>query len=353
MIITIDARMINMSGIGRYLQSLIPILLNQKNNQHFLLGKIDELQEYSECENVSLIQVKSKLYSPLEQFELMRKVPLCDLYFSPHFITPFFPIKAKKRITTIHDLFHLSSEADFSFLKNIYLKVLYSTAAKRSDRIITVSQFSRKELIRHFPVSKKKIVVINSCLERSLFSPSQIKAKIANKYILYVGNIKPHKNIVRLIEAFIKMANKKLSLVIVGDKDGFINGIKGFDEIIGDNKNIIFTGRVDDSQLKSLYTDAEFFVFPTLYEGFGLPPLEAMSCGTAVAASSIEVVREVCKDSALYFDPLSIEDMSLKMSRLLDDNILRNELILKGEKLCSHYSKNIFIDKHLEVFTDV
>lgn len=350
MVITIDARMINMSGIGRYLRSLLPGLLSCSGNLYYLMGKPEELNDFLVSKNVKIIEVHSKIYHPVEHLELRKKIPQCDIYFSPHFITTYFKIPAKKRITTIHDLFHLSEQADFSFLKKLYLKFLYKNALKRSDSIITVSRFSKKELNKYFPRSETKVKVIHNSLDRDTFQFSSENMYPDKKYILYVGNIKPHKNIIRLIQAYNQMKHTDVKLFIVGDRDGFINGIDKFDDLVSHNKNIIFTGRISDSQLISLYSHAEFLSFPSLYEGFGYPPLEAMACGTAVVASSIDVVKEVCGDAVLYFDPESIDDMCQKMSELLENKDLKNDLIRKGENLSSRFTKTIFTDKHLEVF---
>ncbi len=339
-----------MSGIGRYLRYLMPVFLSQENNQYILLGNPDELTEYANLNNVEIRQIKSKIYSPFEHFELAKIVPPCDIYFSPFFITPALKIRATRRITTIHDFFHLSEQADFSFLKRLYVKLLYRIAIRKSDRIITISNFSKNELVKHFPIGEQKTTIIYNFVDRDHFKYSGENPYPDEKYILYVGNIKPHKNLVRLVKAFNQLKVSNVKLVIVGDRDGLINGIEGFDDLIAANNNIIFTGRISDNQLISLYSFAQFLAFPSLYEGMGAPPLEAMSCGTAVMASSISVIKEICRDGALYCDPMSIEDIRNKMSQLLENEELKNEYILKGEKVCSSYSRDTFIERHLELF---
>jgi glycosyltransferase involved in cell wall biosynthesis len=206
------------------------------------------------------------------------------------------------------------------------------------------------ELVKHFPFAEQKTTVIYNFVDRENFKHSDENPYPDEKYILYVGNIKPHKNLVRLVQAFNQLKASGIKLVIVGDRDGLINGIKGFDQLIANNKNIIFTGRISDERLISLYSYAQFLAFPSLYEGMGAPPLEAMSCGTPVLASSIKVVKEICRDGALYCDPLNIDDISEKMSRLIESPELRSEYIQKGENLCSQYSQIEFTKKHLEIF---
>jgi len=329
--IVIDARMVHMSGVGRYLRSLLSILLPLESNEYVLLGDGNELSQYAYLGDFTVIQMKAKIYNPLEHFELLKKIPPCDVYFSPHFITPYFKIPALKRITTIHDLFHLSEIANFNFFKKVYLWLLYRSASVKSDKIITVSEFSKKELIRYFPVSEKKISVIYNYVDEEVFKMTEEESSSKRQYLLFVGNIKPHKNLLRLVNVFNSLKDKNLDLIIVGDKDGFINGIEGFDEIVKQNERILFTGKITDNELIHYYCHAEFLVFPSLYEGFGYPPLEAMFCNTAVLGSDIPVVREICGNAIMYFNPFVEQDMKEKIQILLDNKEKRQQLICDGK----------------------
>ncbi|MCP4161501.1 MAG: glycosyltransferase family 4 protein [Deltaproteobacteria bacterium] len=348
--IVIDARMINMSGIGRYLRALLPSLIENIEADFVILGKKEEINSYISG-NVSIINLKYPIYHPFEHFDLKKNIPECDIYFSPHFITPFFKIPARNRITTIHDLFHLSDLAEFSYLKKLYLKIIISNAIKRSTKLITVSNFSRNEIINRFPLAKSKIEVIYNSIDRNFFRESYEDSGIEGSYALFVGNIKPHKNIIRLLEAFKKRDNKNLKLVIVGEKEGFISGIDGIENKISKTDNIIFTGKVNDNKLLAIYSHADFLIFPSLYEGFGFPPLEAMSCRTIVTASQIEVVKEICGDAVVYFDPLDINDMKNKINILSSPEFQKKKLIKEGERRANVYSPENFINQHIKIFS--
>ena len=170
---------------------------------------------------------------------------------------------------------------------------------------------------------------------------------IERPYILYVGNIKPHKNLRRLLIAF-KMIKDKIphKLVLIGEKDGFITGEKEVFKIakeIGDR--VIFKGYVDEKTLEQYFINAEIFVFPSLYEGFGLPTVEAMACGCPVIASCIGSLLEVCKDGVMYCDPYSETDIAEKMEQLLKNEELRKKYIQRGERITKAYTWDKTVEK--------
>ena len=364
MTITIDARMLNKSGIGRYLRLLLPELLAIESNTYTLLGYEQELAAYKGLSNVRIVPMLSSIYDPREQFELKKKIPVSDIYFSPHFITPYFRIPAKKRITTIHDVYHLSEFGDYSALKKLYSRILFQNAVRKSDLILTVSEFSKSEIKRLLHSGDKEIRVVYNCIRPNqfpAFDPADRNIAIQSvrcrfgfdentSFFLFVGNVKPQKNLRRLVEGFRMVPDPNLRLLIVGKREGFIAGVEDSDQWITRDPRISFTGPIDDKELIQLYNAAEFTAFPSVYEGFGLPPLESMSCGTAAIVSDIPVIREVCGDAALYFDPLSPEDIAKKIEFVHSDSALRNDLVGRGFERIALFKPESFIDRHLELF---
>ncbi|OHD55242.1 MAG: hypothetical protein A2Y33_16275 [Spirochaetes bacterium GWF1_51_8] len=359
----VDVRMYRMSGIGRYLRSLLPALIERTDCHYTLYGYGQDEAEMEKFPRAEFVRLTSRIYHPKEHFELKKKIKPCDLYFSPHFIQPVFRIPAKRRVSTVHDVFHISDVSIYNPLQKLYMKTLYKRCIARADKVITVSGFSRSEIERYIPAAKGKIAVIPNYIDGKVFyrpekaELDQSKREFAavsgfdpgREFILYVGNIKPHKNLLRLVKAFGGIKNRSLSLLIVGGKEGFIGAEKDFDSAIAGNPNIVFTGKVSDRMIRMMYSLAKFFVFPSYYEGFGYPPLEAMACGSAAACSGIEVIREMCGDAAYYFDPMSADDITRAVDTLDTDAGLRKELAVKGAKQAAKYTFEANIKSHIEV----
>ena len=331
--LTIDFRMHNASGIGRYIRNLVPFLVDEFDIT--LLGKKEELQNYSFVNKVKIIESNSNIYSIKEQIELFKKIPQSDIFWSPHYNIPILPIKAKKRIVTIHDVYHLAFYDNLSLSQKIYSKFMINQAVKKSDIVLTVSNFSKKEIIK-YTNTNKNIEIIYNGIEKDWIS-NDIYPK--ENYILYVGNVKPHKNLVRALKAFLLLKNKNIKFKIVGKKEGFITADTQIDKIAKELGNRVeFTGYVSDDELKKLYQKAKFFLFPSLYEGFGIPPLEAQACGTPVIVSNVASLPEVCQDSTLYCNPYDIYDIKNKMEQLINNETLQEELVQKGFENIKRFS---------------
>ena len=340
----IDFRMHKASGIGTYIKSLLPYLVEKFDV--ILLGSRAEIQDYAWSKSVKILECKSKIYSIKEQLELPLKIPKCDIFWSPHYNIPILPIRTKFRIVTIHDVFHLAFYDTLNFIQKIYAKTLFNQALSRSDIVLSVSNFSRSEILKYAKTDKNIFVVPNAIDERrfNCHCDSNALETVARDYslpkdfVLFVGNVKPHKNLKNLLFALEKT---NLNLVIVGKKDGFITGDSVISEII-QTKNlgdrIFFTGYVKDTDISAIYNLSKLFVFPSLYEGFGIPPLEAQACGCAVVCSNAASLPEVCGDSVVYFDPNDIEDMRNKIQTVLNDKNLQNELRAKGFENVKRFS---------------
>lgn len=344
MLLIIDFRMHKASGIGTYIKSLLPFLV--ENFEIVLLGNRDEIVSYEWSKSVKVIKCECKIYSIKEQLELPLKIPKCDIFWSPHYNIPILPIRAKFRVVTIHDAFHLAFYDTLNFMQKIYAKTIFNQALSRSDVVFSVSEFSRIEILKYTKTDKNIFIVPNAIDERrfnnhcdsAILETVAKKYKLPENFILFVGNVKPHKNLKNLLFALEKV---ELNLVIVGKKDGFITSDSGILEIIEKNnlgERIFFTGYVEDADIAAIYNLAKLFVFPSLYEGFGIPPLEAQACGCPVVCSNVASMPEVCGDSVIYFDPCNVKEMRDKIQMVLNDEILQNELRVKGFENIKRFS---------------
>jgi glycosyltransferase involved in cell wall biosynthesis len=248
-------------------------------------------------------------------------LPFFFLNKKEHLVLSFTGLGAiliRHKIMTIHDLAFLKNPSWYSRTYYWYYRLMTPLAVKTSQYILTVSEFSKNEILRSYPFLKEeKIHVVYNAINRQLFQHTPNLPASAERFALAVSSIDPRKNFHRLIQAFNNISNIKLYIVgqynpVFQRQDGLTKG----------TDNINFLGRVSDEKLVSLYNQADFFIFPSLYEGFGLPPLEAMACGCPVLVSDIPVEKEVCGDAALYFNPLDSND--------IHDTILQH---LKGNDL--------------------
>lgn len=341
--IVFDARMINNSGIGRYIDKILSNTLPYFENI-VILGNKQYLETRFKENNVSIIDFKDPFYSIAEQINYNKVIPQCDLFWSPHLNVPLFPIKAKKRLVTLHDVFHLAFYNTLTIPQKVYAKIVIKAALDKSDAIITVSNFSKDEILK-YSGSKyaTKIYPIHNGVDPILGSEDNHLADFRGykNYFLAVGNIKPHKNFRRAIQAyncFLQNNNKEEipHLLIIGNSEGLITGDNSvFGEISNDpilKQYVHFIGRITDSELKTAYQNSLALIFPSIYEGFGFPPLEAMLEKTPVIVSNAACMPEICGDAALYFDPYNINDIATKMELIFKDKALREDIIVKGDK---------------------
>jgi glycosyltransferase involved in cell wall biosynthesis len=259
------------------------------------------------------------------------------LYHNPAFILPLLNFGYKK-IITIHDLgFYVFGSKFARNWHSWHLRFMLPYSIRHADKIIAVSQATKQQIIDIFKVASEKIVVTYEGVSEKFrliqdkIGVEKVLAKygIKRPYILFVGTMDPRKNLVRLIKAF-QEAKKTLSdlkLVIVGSKGELYT--PELNKLISAG-DIVLTGYVGEEDLAYLYNGADVFAFPSLYEGFGLPILEAMACGTPVITSQVYSMPEVAGDAALLVDPENIEEIAAAIRRLINDHELRKGLIEKG-----------------------
>lgn len=319
-LISIDMRMSDSSGIGTYITNLVPLVIEKLDNVEFnLIGDEARLETYGRYPNVSISHCVAPIYSLKEQVELKKIIPKNTIIFwSPHYNIPL--LYKGKLLVTIHDVFHLAMKQFVHGLtKKLYAAFMFNRVKYKADKILTVSQFTKEQLLTHLHIPVKKIVVTHNGINKKWFVHNELKSPSSVPYLLYVGNVKPHKNLVTLIKAFKRIeSNTNCDLIIVGKKDGFITSDADIQRVTEQYKTRIhFTGFVSDNVLMNYIQHASLFVFPSLYEGFGLPPLEAMASGIPVAVSDIPPLHEVCGDVADFFNPLNEEEMAMTILNAL------------------------------------
>lgn len=277
-----------------------------------------------------------------------------DIIFCPANIAPIFIPKNKKLVITIHDIAFLTYKKNFSKFFYLYYSFLIPRNVKRANKIITVSEASKKEIISFFPYAKDKIYVIALGIDDKYRIIKDLKKK---KQILYVGSINERKNLIGIIEAFEQLSKDlDYTLVIVGNFFGIFSLTDKMKEVLTrakENDKIIFKQGLDDEALVYEYNISTVFIFPSFYEGFGLPPLEAMACGTPVITSGLSSMPEVCANAALYVDPYNIEDITNKIEILINDKGLQKKLTNQGLARAKCYTWEKAAQEHVEVFQEV
>lgn len=277
-----------------------------------------------------------------------------ELYWQPNFI-PNSGIKAKKIVTTVHD-FSFILYRDFHPKERIeYIEKYFFNNLDRSDMIITGSEYTKREILKYTKFKEDKIVVIYHGIDHNLFKVYQkieLGFDLPSKFILSVGSIEPRKNLLRLLKAYQGLPleiKDEYKLLLVGfsgwENSEIISLIKELEEYVQ------YLGFISDEELAQVYNLATLFVYPSLYEGFGLPVLEAMACGTAVVSSGLSSLPEVGGDAPLYCDPYSITDIQEKIVSTLADSSKRDSMVEKGLAQAQKFSWQKSAQEHKRVFT--
>ncbi len=304
-------------------------------------------------------RIKSK---SVEYFNSYRKdLPKADIYIALSYKFKF--PSYGKNILIVHDLIPLiKPEFSSDDAKNILLNSLPGLI-KDVDRIICISQNTRNDLLRFYSYAKDKAEVIypstdpsfKKVINQDILKADLKKIGVKGEYILFVSSIEPRKNLISLLKAFpdIKKKFPHIKIVVAGKS---IVSYKGVDEYLKTYEfkdDIILLGYVDDKNLISLYSGASVFVFPSFYEGFGLPILEAFSCGTPVVTSDTSSMKEIAHDCAELVDPYNIKSIAAGIERLLTDNDYRRKLVENGFKKAQEFSLKNTAEKYFNLFREV
>lgn len=337
--ICIDCRFHIYSGIGRYIREKVTEMLKAKpkNKYSVIIDKKNansEFINYLLGSNVNIIHCDAKMYSIREQWQLPLKIPKCDIFWAPHYNAPILPVRAKEKWVTIHDMAHLAigDMLGLSVIQKLYARLFLYHSSHYYDIIYTVSNFSKQEIIKYEGIKENKIIVHYNNVDTSKYHriedplvQEHVRQKyhLSQKYILFVGNVKPHKNLHRLLEAYgiLQLEHPTMcKLVIAGQIDGFVTAAYNLGEIIEQynlQDKVIFTNYVAEEDLPVLYTMAELFVFPSIYEGWGIPPLEALACGCKVLASDAASIPEACGNKVEYFHWQDTNELKRKLAKYI------------------------------------
>ena len=365
--VAIDIRKLHDFGIGTYIRNLLRYLARlDRENEYILFCQPEDSAIAGELgANFRSIHDRSAPYSLREQLSL----PLAaarekvDVYHAPHYVLPI--LTPGRRVVTIHDCIHLMFPEYLPYrLGKLYARAMMYSAARHAHRILTVSESSKRDILRFFPVKPEKISVIyNAIDEHFRIQPTDAaidrvreRYQLADPFVLYVGNVKPHKNVERLIEAFALLRRRAadgLKLLIIGDEISKFQTLRRAVHHHKLHKHVRFLGFVPDDTLSVLYRLAGVFVFPSLYEGFGLPPLEAMACGTPVITSNVSSLPEVVGDAALLVDPHNSEAIADAIMQVLVDSSLAAALRARGLARAQDFSWERSVARTLEIYREV
>ena len=365
--IAIDARKLRDFGIGTYVRNLLRYIgrLDQSTEYVVLCYEADRDAITRFGENFRTVLDSSPGYSLREQVT----VPLdlrragASLFHAPHYVLP--PLTPCPSVVTIHDCIHLRFPQYLrGRIAHTYAHTSMWIAAHRSSRIITVSEASKRDILSYFRVPESKIDVIPNAIDERFWempSPEDIERvrerfQLNDPFVLYAGNIKPHKNVERLIDAFHTLKKSgfaEVKLLVIGDEVSRYATLRRAVHRHQLHKHVRFLGFVPDQTLAVLYRLAAAFVFPSLYEGFGLPPLEAMASGTPVITSNVSSLPEVVGDAALLIDPYDPDALAHAMRRVLSDEQLRETLRERGLARARHFSWDRSIARVRAIYDEV
>lgn len=350
--IALDARKLRDFGIGTYIRNvLVELARLDQTTEYVLLCKPEDVDMMPAVgPNFRIVPERAKLYSIGEQI----RVPMAlsrervQLLHEPHYTLP--PATRCRSVVTIHDCIHLMfPRALPNRLAYAYARGSIWIAARQADRVLTVSEASKRDILRFVDVPPEKVSVIHNAIDERFLQAAdeaqmdRVKQRyqLNDPFVLYVGNIKPHKNVERLIDAFGRARAgglEDLRLVIVGDEISKYPALRQAVHRHRLDKHVRFLGFQPYETLASFYRLARVFVFPSLYEGFGLPPLEAMACGTPVVTSTASSLPEVAGDAALLVDPYDPDAIADALRRAVTDESLRATLIEKGSARARQFS---------------
>jgi glycosyltransferase involved in cell wall biosynthesis len=362
--IGIDARKLHDFGIGTYIRNLLRHLARLDSESEFVV-----LSRPADCEaiaslgeNFRAVSQTTANYSVSEQIAIplaLRRENV-RLFHAPHYVLP--PLVMCPSVVTIHDCIHLMFPQYLpGRLAHTYARTSIALASRRATRVLTVSESSKRDILRFVDIPADKIhVIYNAYDERFGVEPlEEDVARVRERYqlhdqfVLYAGNVKPHKNLERLIQAFHLVRQRgldSLKLVLIGDDISRYAALRRAVHSYQLHKYVRFLGYLPEETLAVMYRLASAFVFPSLYEGFGLPPLEAMASGTPVVTSNVSSLLEVAGDAAVLVDPYDPKAIADGIERVLCDGSLRQELRLKGLARARQFSWEESVRRVREIY---
>jgi glycosyltransferase involved in cell wall biosynthesis len=342
--IAIDARKLHDFGIGTYIRNILLGLARlDQQTEYIVLCRPRDVELANDLgANFRAVPETARPYSLAEQIaipvSLVRE--RAHLLHEPHYVLP--PATRCRSVVTIHDCIHLMFPQYLpGTLAHLYARMSMWSAVRKSDQILTVSNASKRDILRFFDIAPEKVDVIYNAIDERFLAPPDAERmdlvrqryQLDHPFLLYVGNIKPHKNLERLIDAFGRVRAQGLDdlrLVIIGDEISKYPRLRQAVHRHRLDKYVRFLGFQPYDTLAAFYRLARAFVFPSLYEGFGLPPLEAMACGTPVVTSNVSSLPEIAGGAAILVDPYDAASIADGITRAVSDEALRAELTARG-----------------------
>jgi alpha-1,3-rhamnosyl/mannosyltransferase len=343
-----------MTGIGRTTLHTLRAMLRQDTTDEFLLFLPSDAPETLDLEapNLELVRTDVSLAEPIRsaffgEFQLPRRLRdrKIDLYYAPSFLLPAFP-GARTEVICVHDLAWRILPRTKSFRFRAYMNRRQPAALKRASRVVCVSNATKRDLLAHYGdiVAEERVRVVPNGVDLSVFRPDPSDRSDDMPYLAVIGNQDPRKNVGTLLEAFpiFRARLRAFRLVMVGPGHPPAPRPAAVDVL----------GYLEEEALASVYRRAVMVVQPSLYEGFGLPVLEAMACGTPVACADIDVFREVAGEAARYFDPRTPASIAKTMEEVAKDDALRADMIAKGLARAALFPWDETARRLLEVFRE-
>jgi glycosyltransferase involved in cell wall biosynthesis len=372
--VAIDIRRMTEFGVGTYIRNVVRTLARLDHESDYFLiglpGKVDECGPLpANFHGVPLADLENTAKGGLEFRAIVRRLR-CDLVHIPHLF--WIPRGLScPYVVTVHDLLeHMRGSRDRSNVRrNLHLQ-LTRRALRKAARILAVSQFTRNEVQKMFAVSDDRIEVVYNAIDERFLHGHATQADrdlIAERYqvnypfLLYAGAIRPHKNVVRTIEAFSALKTElekeqkllDLKLIIIGDDLSGHPGLRRTVVRSGVQNDVRFLGFVPIEVLRIFYDVAKVFVFPSLYEGFGLPPLEAMAHGTPVITSNTSSLPEVAGNAALLVNPENVFEIQRALQKALLDPALRGRMKERGYQQAQRFSWTNSVERILAIYREV
>ncbi len=357
-----DARWLH-SGIGTYTLNVLSRLRRYSDGLvvRALARREDAARIASLCDGVTVVDVP--IYTLREQVEVPWAARGAGLLHVPHYNAPL--LHGGRLVVTIFDLVHITDPVARRTLgARVYARPMFHLVARKAVHIITLSEFSKAQIVERLRVAPSKVTVI-PCGVEARFHPEgrpgafdQVAAALGARqpYLLYVGNLKPHKNVVTLLRAVAVLKDRRgldPQLVIVGDDAVWKKSLVEECGRLRIVNNVVFVSRVSDDLLPRVYQAAQLLVQPSWIEGFGLPVLEAMACGTPVVCSRAASLPEVAGDAAEFFDPSSVDELARAIERVLESTEFQSSLRRKGLDRASHFSWEDSARRHCEIYHEL
>ncbi|MBL7085956.1 MAG: glycosyltransferase family 4 protein [Candidatus Cloacimonetes bacterium] len=351
------------AGIGNYVVNIITKLAKLDKKNKYIIYTSKKNADFFQSDNINFNVKDIGFFSKNRMLRIFWEqflLPISliknnvDLLHSPGFVCPI--IKTCKSVITIHDMTFFSHPKVHTWFKRIYFPIMIYLSSKVCNKIISVSNYTTNETKKYLKISGQKIITIHESFNESLLQVKDYKENSYNKYsidsdyLLFVGTLEPRKNIKSIILSLDKIKNQNIKLVIVGKKGWMYKEMFSLIQNLKLENRIIFTGYVPDNELGLLFENAKIFIYPSLFEGFGIPILEAMYFNCPVITSNLSSMPEVAGKAAVLVDPYNISELVDAINNILSSKGYRQKLIQEGRKNIKKFSWEKTAKKTLKVY---